>query len=461
MDTKLLRSFALTIMVLALIGMPFLGNPIPTSASPPKNVAATTPPPSSLAPDSVPVETGLGANIMLSENWRGFLKVWIRLTNKTPSSRTFRECIGANGKESCKNATAPANSETTEVHWDYYSSFGLTPGTTYNMWYTSTVSGFPPVLGQRLLTTDELPQIGVDVLTRACTVNALAAVDIRPRDDPTITVTLSGGAVIWTGHLAQDQWSGWIDVASATGGPVAVIIDATWPGRSPSRDVVYVTTCAPPPCIELGDYVWVDGNANGQQDQGEAGLSGVTVTATGANGSVTTTTTSGSGYYLFPCLYAGTYTVSFQIPPEFVFTSPNVGSDLTDSDPINGIVQVVLTEDNLTIDAGVIRTSTASVICLCVELLNGHNVVRWSLGSTANGSYAIFRGNTPDRTQATMVTSWMPGVGTGTHEWVDPQVPQAIQYYWLAELSNGNVTMYGPVNALSVLCQIFIPLVRQ
>ncbi|MGA2500223.1 MAG: SdrD B-like domain-containing protein, partial [Tepidisphaeraceae bacterium] len=65
--------------------------------------------------------------------------------------------------------------------------------------------------------------------------------------------------------------------------------------------------------VSIGDYVWNDANANGIQNTGEAGISGVTLTLTGTNGSggsvADHATTNASGAYLFTEA-PGTYTVS-------------------------------------------------------------------------------------------------------------------------------------------------------
>lgn len=107
----------------------------------------------------------------------------------------------------------------------------------------------------------------------------------------------------------------------------------------------------------LGDFVWEDVNANGVQDQGEPGLSGVTVTLTGPTGT-TPTTTDASGHYTFTNLLPGVvYTVTFATPSGYGATLTNSGSnDAVDSD---GAVVVVPPlqpgEHNPTIDSGFIR----------------------------------------------------------------------------------------------------------
>ena len=47
---------------------------------------------------------------------------------------------------------------------------------------------------------------------------------------------------------------------------------------------------------EVGDFVWLDRNANGLQDAGEAGVPGVTVTLTGAGGDNGQSSSSGSAW---------------------------------------------------------------------------------------------------------------------------------------------------------------------
>ena len=60
----------------------------------------------------------------------------------------------------------------------------------------------------------------------------------------------------------------------------------------------------------IGDRVWLDTNANGAQDAGEAGINGVTVQLLDSAGNVVASaTTSGDGNYTFNNLAGGTYTV--------------------------------------------------------------------------------------------------------------------------------------------------------
>ena len=117
----------------------------------------------------------------------------------------------------------------------------------------------------------------------------------------------------------------------------------------------------------LGDRLWVDTNHNGQQDDGATGISGATVTLIGGGadglingiGDTSTTTTTGvDGFYQFTGLTPGVqYEVKFAAPG-YLFTTQDVGSDVSDSDANTStgktqIVTLASGEYNPTLDAGV------------------------------------------------------------------------------------------------------------
>ncbi len=64
------------------------------------------------------------------------------------------------------------------------------------------------------------------------------------------------------------------------------------------------------PSASIGNYVWFDEDADGQQDAGEQGIPNVIVNMVDGEGNVYTTTTDANGQYLFTDLKAGAYTVS-------------------------------------------------------------------------------------------------------------------------------------------------------
>jgi len=93
---------------------------------------------------------------------------------------------------------------------------------------------------------------------------------------------------------------------------------------------------------EIGDLVWHDRNANGVQDAGEPGISGVTVKlydAADLTTALRTTTTDGSGTYTFTSLLPGNYVVQFTRPGGYAYFSPTDqgADDAKDSDAVFGV----------------------------------------------------------------------------------------------------------------------------
>ena len=84
----------------------------------------------------------------------------------------------------------------------------------------------------------------------------------------------------------------------------------------------------------VGNFVWEDVNGNGQQDSGENGIDGVTVTLYRADGTaVGSVTTTGGGSYSFSGLLPGAYYLEFSnLPTGYVFTMADQGTDTSDSD---------------------------------------------------------------------------------------------------------------------------------
>ena len=76
-------------------------------------------------------------------------------------------------------------------------------------------------------------------------------------------------------------------------------------------DLVYCGDAGNQPLVgSIGDRVWLDADADGNQDAGESGIAGVTVELLDGNGSVIDTdTTDANGEYLFTGLVADNYTL--------------------------------------------------------------------------------------------------------------------------------------------------------
>jgi len=128
---------------------------------------------------------------------------------------------------------------------------------------------------------------------------------------------------------------------------------------------------------KLGNFVWLDTDADGIQDAGEAGVDNVIVELYDGNGNLISTTLTGDdystaaveqGYYQFTGLAAGNYQVKFIPAGDLQITTANAngnGQDAADSDAdvVTGLSQIVSLaagESNQTIDAGLIQPARLS-----------------------------------------------------------------------------------------------------
>ncbi|WP_367388523.1 SdrD B-like domain-containing protein [Lewinella sp. LCG006] len=110
----------------------------------------------------------------------------------------------------------------------------------------------------------------------------------------------------------------------------------------------------------IGNYVWEDIDHDGQQDDNEPAISGVTVNLKDVNGVViATTVTNDDGEYYFLGLDPGSYSIQFVIPDGFDYTASNQGDDALDSDIVpgmNGMTGIYVLdpgEIDLTVDGGI------------------------------------------------------------------------------------------------------------
>lgn len=131
----------------------------------------------------------------------------------------------------------------------------------------------------------------------------------------------------------------------------------------------------------LGDFVWVDANKNGVQDDGPTGVNNVYVRlltpgpdgvpgtpddvplASAVTGNSPTNT---PGWYQFPGLAPGSYFVCVTPPPTFLFTTADQGTDTQDSDanPASGcspVVTLVANQHDPDVDFGLVATQLAAL----------------------------------------------------------------------------------------------------
>ncbi len=131
--------------------------------------------------------------------------------------------------------------------------------------------------------------------------------------------------------------------------------------KNMSADAGYYSSQPAANAGALGDKVWSDLNANGVQDAGEPGVSGITVTLyNNAGTAISVTYTDANGNYLFTNLTPGSYTAGFSnLPSGYSFTAQDLGgNDATDSDVIPGTgrtasATVTAGATNTTVDAGI------------------------------------------------------------------------------------------------------------
>ena len=119
----------------------------------------------------------------------------------------------------------------------------------------------------------------------------------------------------------------------------------------------------------IGDKVWLDKDGDGTQDADEAGVAGVTVNLLDADGNVVASqSTNADGNYLFDGLTPGRYSVAFEAPAGYAFTTQDQGDDATDSDAdANGFTvatDLESGETDLSWDAGIVELPKEEV---CIQ----------------------------------------------------------------------------------------------
>ncbi|WP_275444466.1 SdrD B-like domain-containing protein [Paenibacillus sp. ACRRX] len=128
------------------------------------------------------------------------------------------------------------------------------------------------------------------------------------------------------------------------------------------------------PKAEIGNYVWLDVNDNGIQDEAPAsGVNGVRVTLhRAADGQLLQSTITGNshtgdpGYYLFTGLEAGHYVVKFELPVGYEFAKKDEGTNPSlnsKADPagITAVVALQAGDKYHDVDAGLITKKTPPV----------------------------------------------------------------------------------------------------
>ncbi len=146
-----------------------------------------------------------------------------------------------------------------------------------------------------------------------------------------ITATTPSGYSFTLANQGSDDA---LDSDADAGGNAPILLLAAGEMNDKIDIGMFITALLSPATI--GDFVWIDSNNNGQQDAGEVGMPGVSVTLYDINGAaIQATTTDYQGHYYFTGIGAGTYTIGFgNLPTGFQLgTQDNVADDNIDSDP--------------------------------------------------------------------------------------------------------------------------------
>jgi hypothetical protein len=192
-----------------------------------------------------------------------------------------------------------------------------------------------------------------------CQARVVSQISSRNGNDGIITVDVSGGdpsySYSWdiNGSIENGQ-----TVDNLSAGTYYVTIE----DQSGCQCTSELTLINP---AKIGDFVWEDLNGNGLQDIGENGIEGIEVILSGTNifGNAVNASslTDGNGIYMFDGLMPGDYSVQFDAPQSYTFTSADQGSDDIDSDAntINGTVPTFTLNEgeyNDDIDAGLLKS---------------------------------------------------------------------------------------------------------
>ncbi|MDO9226346.1 MAG: SdrD B-like domain-containing protein [Pseudomonadota bacterium] len=169
-----------------------------------------------------------------------------------------------------------------------------------------------------------------------------------------------------TTTLSSARWAD-LNAGEYLGNVIVMAADTTDMSPEDYFKIQTLSVCTPACGLNasIGDKVWLDANANGIQDAGEAGLSGVSVKLLNSAGAVvSTTTTDANGNYLFSNLTPGDYAVQVMAPNGYLISAKDQGgNDATDSDfdPTTGkttLTTLTGGENDLSWDAGLYQLAS-------------------------------------------------------------------------------------------------------
>ena len=213
----------------------------------------------------------------------------------------------------------------------------------------------------------------------------------------------------------------------------------------------------------LGGTVFLDSNADGVEDDGEAGLGGVTVQLLDANGNPiagATTTTAANGSYSFTGLVPGSYGVQV-IPPAGLTISPlgTAASPAIDNlaNPAGVIAPVTLISgaSDLALNAGIAQTGSIQSFVFFDAQADGI----YHVGDAGVAGVTVELRNSAGNLVASTTTNSEGGysfgaLGAGTYQ-VQVVAPQGTSFS-PQELASGNPLLDSDVNSLGLSGSIVV-----
>jgi SdrD B-like domain len=220
----------------------------------------------------------------------------------------------------------------------------------------------------------------------------------------------------------------------------------------------------------LGDRIWFDANADGQQGIGEVGVEGLLVQLLdpASLDLIAEQITGADGAYRFAGLRLGAYAV--QVAPSSLQSGPYAGYRPS-ADPLPSTLLTPAQSSDMRLDIGLHSPATTevSLASLSAREAAGGVVLRWqTVAERNNAGFRLLRAASADRASATPI-GYLPSQGSqgGSYSFSDEGPLGEPRFYWLVAVEfGGREEAYGPVSPLPALSgqqqyTIYLPIVTR